>query len=535
MLVRVYHAYCMKGKSLSKEGYRYTLLIEIHMIDPLERLRRSFMKGHDHIIALDIGTTSTKGLLHSIGRGNIATCAREYKTYFPGPGMAEQDPEEVLDAVVEVVKELVHLNSVDPARVLALVFGGILHSLLPIDRSGTCMTRAMIWSDMRAREQCTRLREQLDLADVHRRTGCSIHPLYLAPRLLWLREKAPHIFNEATRFISIKEYVLHRLFGEYVVDRSIASGTGLLNSQNLDWDRDLLLSAGIARDRLSEVVDTDHRLTLKGNLAERMGLRAGTAGIIGGSDGPLAHLGSVGTDPSRMSLTIGTSAALRKAVPKPTIIPGTEAWCYYLTENTWVLGGVVHDAGNLFQWFSDRFLQKDSGEGVFDILERSQRELQPGAEGLFFLPFMSGERSPFYNPFASAAMIGMTFSHGREHIIRAMAEGISYRIYSVYKTLNPELQADLVLTGGILRSPAWMQITADFLGKRLYRAEHSYASAWGAALIAMRALGIIDSMERINEMLRPVPAVEFDPASHDAYRRVLAGYEQYYRELFHKS
>ena len=116
-----------------------------------------------------------------------------------------------------------------------------------------------------------------------------------------------------------------------------------------------------------------------------------------------------------------------------------------------------------------------------------------------------------------------------------MAEGISYRIYSVYKTLNPELQADLVLTGGILRSPAWMQITADFLGKSLYRAEHSYASAWGAALIAMRALGIIDSMERINEMLRPVPAVEFDPASHDAYRRVLAGYEQYYRELFHKS
>ena len=493
------------------------------------------MKGHDHIIALDIGTTSTKGLLHSIGRGNIATYAREYKTYFPGPGMAEQDPEEVLDAVVEVVKELVHLNSVDPARVLALVFGGILHSLLPVDRSGTCMTRAMIWSDMRAREQCTRLREQLDLADVHRRTGCSIHPLYLAPRLLWLREKAPHIFNEATRFISIKEYVLHRLFGEYVVDRSIASGTGLLNSLNLDWDRDLLLSAGITRDRLSEVVDTDHRLTLKGNLAERMGLRAGTAGIIGGSDGPLAHLGSVGTDPSRMSLTIGTSAALRKAVPKPTIIPGTEAWCYYLTENTWVLGGVVHDAGNLFQWFSDRFLQEDSGEGVFDILERSQRELQPGAEGLFFLPFMSGERSPFYNPFASAAMIGMTFSHGREHIIRAMAEGISYRIYSVYKTLNPELQADLVLTGGILRSPAWMQITADFLGKRLYRAEHSYASAWGAALIAMRALGIIDSMERINEMLRPVPAVEFDPDSHDAYRRVLAGYEQYYRELFHKS
>jgi gluconokinase len=129
-------------------------------------------------------------------------------------------------------------------------------------------------------------------------------------------------------------------------------------------------------------------------------------------------------------------------------------------------------------------------------------------------------------------MIGMTFSHGREHIVRAMAEGISYRIYSVYKTLNPEQKADLVLTGGILRSPAWMQLTADFLGKRLYKAEHSYASAWGAALIAMRALGIIDSMERINEMVRPVPAVEYDPCSHDAYRKILIGYERYYRKLF---
>lgn len=490
------------------------------------------MKGHEHIIALDIGTTSTKGLLHSIGRGSGATCTREYRTYFPGPGMAEQDPEEVLDAVVEVVRELIHLNSVDPMAVSALVFGGILHSLLPVDRKGACMARAMIWADMRAREQCTRLREQIDLADVHRRTGCSIHPLYFAPRLIWLREEAPYIFKEASRFISIKEYILHRLFGEYVVDRSIASGTGLLNSRSLDWDHDLLHRVGIERDRLSEIVDTDYRMTLRGNFAKRMGLRAGTTCIIGGSDGPLAHLGSVGTNPSYMSLTIGTSAALRKAVPKPAVISGTEAWCYYLTENTWVQGGVVHDAGNLFQWFSERFLNEGSGEGVFDILERSYRELQPGAEGLFFLPFMSGERSPFYNPSASAAMIGMNFSHGREHIIRSMVEGICYRILSVYKTLDPEQRTELVLTGGILRSPAWMQITADFLGKKLYRSKASYASAWGAALIAMRTLGVIGSIKRINDFVTPRPAVEFDPESHVSYQRVQEKYDQYYRKLF---
>jgi len=151
---------------------------------------------------------------------------------------------------------------------------------------------------------------------------------------------------------------------------------------------------------------------------------------------------------------------------------------------------------------------------------------------LYFLPFLSGERSPFYNPLANGALMGMRFSHGREHVIRAMAEGISFRIHSVYNTLEPERKADLVLNGGILRSPAWMSITADFLGRRLYRSSHASASAWGAALIAMRALGCIESLDNINEMVKPVPAVEFDTEKHRIYQEVLIRYKQYYEKLF---
>ena len=489
------------------------------------------MKKHGYIIALDIGTTSTKGLLHSLEQETIANCSREYRTYFSSPDVAEQDAEEVFDAVVEVIRCLVG-QCPDQAAVAALAFGGILHSLLPIDRNGECMTRAMIWSDMRAREQCERLREQLDLERVHRRTGCPVHPLYLAPRLLWFREEEPGIFNEAMRFISIKEYVLHRLFGEYVVDRSIASGSGLMNNHYMNWDDELLRQTGISRSKLSTIVDTDHSLTLRKEPARALGLPEGTVGIIGGSDGPLAHLGSVGTNPSFMSLTVGTSAALRKAVQKPTFISGTESWCYYMTENTWALGGVIHDAGNLFQWFSDRFLPEGSNESTFDLLDHAYKHLGPGSEGLYFLPFMSGERSPFYNPLANGALMGMRFSHGREHVIRAMAEGISFRIHSVYNTLEPERKSDLVLNGGILRSPAWMSITADFLGRRLYRASHASASAWGAALIAMRALGCIGSLDGINEMVKPVPAVEFDIEKHRLYQNVLIQYKKYYEKLF---
>jgi gluconokinase len=445
--------------------------------------------------------------------------------------MAEQNPEEVFDAVIEVIRELVERCD-QPAHVRALVFGGILHSVIPVDQDCKPMGRAIIWSDMRAREQCERLREQLDQKLVHARTGCPIHPLYLAPRLLWIGENMPVMFNQAARFISIKEYVLYRMFGEYVVDRSIASGTGLMNLHSLDWDADLLDHTGITRDKLSEIVDTDHRLTLKQELARTLGLPAHTIGIIGGSDGPLAHLGSVGTDPSYMSLTIGTSAALRKAVQYPTTVPGTEAWCYYMTENTWVVGGVIHDAGNLFHWFNERFMQEKPEEHVFDLLDHSYESIRPGSEGLFFLPFLSGERSPFYNPLANGAMIGMSFSHGPEHVVHAMAEGISYRIYSVYNALEPAHRADLVLTGGILRSQAWMRITADFLGRQLFRASHDSASAWGAALIAMRSLGHIDSMDEINDMVKPVPAVRFDEEKHSAYRGIQSTYQYYYGKLF---
>jgi gluconokinase len=489
------------------------------------------MKEQNYIVALDIGTTSTKGILHSLEQGTVGSCTRQYRTYFEAPGMAEQDPNEVLDAVLAVIRELVK-QCPRPSAVASLVFGGILHSVLPVDAHGSAMARAMIWSDMRARKQCTVLREKLDPSAVHKRTGCPLHPLYLAPRLLWYREQNPSLFVKTVRFISIKEYVLHRLFGRYVVDRSVASGTGLMNIASFDWDDDLLQQTDIPKSKLSEIVDTSHVMTLRDGPARLLGLGAGTTGIIGGADGPLAHLGSVGTNPSFMSLTVGTSAAIRKAIEQPTYVPGTEAWCYYMTENRWTLGGVVHDAGNLFQWFSKHVLGEEREDHVFELLETDCRHLGPGSEGLYFLPFMSGERSPFYNPRARAAMLGMSFSHSRAHILRAMAEGIAFRIHSVYGVLDPQRKADLVLTGGILRSSAWMQITADFLGRRLYRSSHESASALGAALIAMRALEYIDTLDEVNDMVEPVATVEYNTGAHEAYKRIVTDYADYYKRLF---
>lgn len=482
----------------------------------------------EHLIALDMGTTSTKGVLYR-DREVLARASRSYPSFFPGPGLVEQDQEQVLDAAVEVTGELMQASGVSPTEVSALVFCGILHSLLALDERGDPQGHAMLWADLRSSGQSDRLRGLLDREQVRERTGCSIHPLYYPARVLWLRENMPGRLRG--KLISIKEYVIMRLFGELAVDRSTASGTGLFNIHTLDWDAELLQMLGLGPDNLSPITETTHRLGgLRSEFAGAMGLPAGTPGIIGGADGPLAHLGSVGLVEQGMSLTIGTSAALRRWSPRPRVIPGTESWCYYQAEGNWVVGGVVHDAGNVMHWLSDLITEGD--EDRFFSLFREAASLPPGAEGVLFFPYFSGERSPRYNPGARAAVVGMSFGHGKKHLIRALMEGIAFRIASVYRMLDPEGSAELTVSGGARGSPEWLKVTADFLGKRLNLPRTREAAAQGAAFVGMRALGLLDDLQQVNGWLAPSEQVDFDPGTHAQYRLIAQQYARCYHRLF---
>jgi gluconokinase len=219
------------------------------------------------------------------------------------------------------------------------VFDGAWQSMVPVDRDGEALARASIWADTRSLRQNERLKERLDTEEVRRRTGCCLHPMYFLSRLAWMKEEAPEVFRRADSFVSIKEYVIQHLFGARKVDHSIASGTGAWNMRTLDWDADLLSEVGLTPDRFSECVEPTSMLPgLTRGSATRLGLREGTPGIIGAADGALSHLGSVGLAETRMSLTVGTGAALRRRMSSPRIVPGTEAWCYYLAEGNWLLG-----------------------------------------------------------------------------------------------------------------------------------------------------------------------------------------------------
>jgi gluconokinase len=493
------------------------------------------MANSEFLVGTDIGTTSVKAALYRIG-GDIEDYEFEdYPTYYPKPGFVEQDADEVLGAVIRVLRALVKKTGVDPSSVSGMVFGGVWQSLIPVDRSGNPLARAMLWADSRSIKQNERLQHELPGDWVKERTGCTIHPMYFLTRLLWYKEEVPEVFKQTYKFISIKEYVLHHLFGEFAVDKSIASGTGIFEMRATDWDTELLHAIGVSPEKFSGVMETTAVLKrgLRKEFASQTGLLKGTPGIIGAADGALSHLGSVGLADDRMSMTVGTGSALRRRLGQPQVLPGSEAWCYYMSENNWLLGGIVHDAGNVMKWFADNFLtDNQTKDKDYDRINKYADEIEPGAEGLVFLPFLSGERCPFYRPDARGAVCGLTFAHGKKHIIRALMEGISYRLYSVYQMLAGESEPELVVTGGLLKSSTWLRITADFFGKKLWIPRIEEASAWGGIIVGLRALGVIDKVEKINDWIEVKGKQDPDLESHEKYQAIKDRYNDFYEKLF---
>lgn len=488
-----------------------------------------------YLISIDIGTTHTKAVLYLHGTGIVCQESEGYDTYYPRPGWVEQDPDEILRSVLNVTRRLVQKSHVAPGSIGALVFTGIVQSLIPVAKDGHPLDRASTWADMRSLTQNERLKLRLDSEEVKQRTGCTLHPMYFPSRLAWMKQETPEVFQSAVHFISIKEYIIAHLFGVYQVDYSVASGSGLWNMHTRNWDAALLQEVGLSADRFSECIEPTAYISggLLPEAAASIGLLAGTPGIIGAFDGAQSHLGSVGTSDERMSLTVGTGAALRRRMPTPRVIPGSEAWCYYMADDNWLLGGVIHDAGNAMRWFADNLMDPSMPvEQIFEEMNRLANQVPAGADGLFFLPLFGGDRCPHYRPDARGAVTGLTFSHGRGHLVRALMEGLAYHLFSVYRMLAPHSEPDLVVTGGILKSPIWLKIVSDLFGKVLYLPGAAEATAWGGVLIALRALGELDSLHGTSAFLTTSGMQQPEDSQHEVYRRLIAEYDEVYKKLF---
>ncbi len=491
-----------------------------------------------YFIGVDIGTTSTKAIVFSLSGAIAGMGNRGYGMLVPKPGWAEQDPETIFAAVTAAIRDAV--NAVPPQAIAAVGFGAAMHSLIAMDAHNQPLTNSIIWADNRSVAQAEKLKQNSIGQRLYQRTGTPIHPMSPLLKIMWMRELEPDTFRKAAKFVSIKEYIFYRLFGRYVVDYSIASATGLFNLKQLDWDEEAIAVAGITRKQLSELVPATYILRgIQEQYAVAMGLTPDTPVVIGANDGVLANLGVGAIAPSQYAITIGTSGAVRTITQAPITDPRMRTFCYALCEDYWAIGGATNSGGIILRWLRDQFCTpeveeaKRLGIDPYEVMIQAATQVPAGAEGLICLPFLSGERSPYWNAQARGVFFGVGLHHKRSHFIRAVLEGILLSVYSVSVALQELTVAaqEIRVSGGFARSQAWRQMMADLFGYEVLMPEVYEASGFGAAVLAMYAVGAIAKLTDVNKMIRiserHQPNLQLSPI----YRDLFSLYERIYQNL----
>lgn len=480
------------------------------------------------VLGVDIGTTATKVVAFTPQGELVASAEAGYPLHTPHPGYAEQDPEEILAAVIEASSAVV--QQVGAEHVAGLSFSSAMHTLIGLSPQMEPLTPSSSWADTRADAQAERIRASAGGLGLHRRTGTPVHPMSPMVRLAWFHEQEPKLCEHVGFWCGIKEYVLLRLTGALVMDRSIASCSGLLNLENLTWDSEALAVAGILPEQLPELVATTHALSLMDDGAGHLGLPVGTPVVVGAGDGPLANLGVGAVRPGMAACSLGTSGALRVMVDRPVVDPLGRVFCYALTDDLWVVGGAINNGGIVMRWALEALAPDLAGES--ELLELAA-SAPAGSGGLLMMPYLLSERAPRWSSLPQGAYVGLTRAHGREHLVRAALEGVCLQLSLVLESMRAAgLEVGEVrATGGVMRSDLWRQMLADTLGTPIDLTEGEQGSGYGAAVLGMVALGLLDSIQDAAASATVTETVRPDAATAGVYGQLRPVYSALYDAL----
>ncbi len=451
------------------------------------------------IIGLDIGTSSTKAIAFDHGGTIITQYNVTYPILSPQTGYYEQDPMQIHEACVRSVSEVMDAikNCKQEHRLEGIAVSSAMHGLIAMDEKGNHLTNCIIWADTRSQDIADNLKGTPAGQNLFRQTGTPIHPMSPLCKLIWMNKHMPTVFNETHKFIGIKEYLFFQLFHAYVIDYSIASATGLLDIHTLHWSKLALSEVGITDKHLSSLVSVDYVMKVEDEvIAQRWKIPVGTPFVIGASDGCLANLGVGATKPGVASLTVGTSGAIRVMTDRSNTDAKERVFSYILRPGEFVVGGAINNAGVVRNWFKDQFMSELSQSSLSTdssaLFDNEIRSVPPGSDGLIFLPYLTGERAPYWDAKAKGLYFGIQLQHRRAHFARAMIEGMLFALYNVGIALEETTQPieTIYASGGLARSVLWVQMLADVFNKPVFVKENVESSAWGAAIVGMEALGI---------------------------------------------
>jgi gluconokinase len=468
-------------------------------------------------------------LFDRLGRGVQGVAARQSHTIrATAEGAAEADPDVLLAQVCHCLDGVMEEAGSLSSEIAGVGLCTFVSNVLGVDEQGQAVTPLTTYADTRAADEAGRLRKEFDEEAVHQRTGCLFHTSYLPARFRWLARAKPELLDRVARWVGIGEYVELQLFGKAAVSYSVASWTGLLDRRRLAWDRQLLSALPIGEEQLSPLTDISvPRQGLREPFASRWPALRDVPRFPAAGDGATANVGSGCTSPQRVALSMGNSSAMRAVVAGDVPYVPIGLWCYRVDGERSLLGGAITGGGSVFAWLCDT-LQLPALED----LEPSLASATPGGHGLTMLPFLAGERSPGWAGHARAAICGLSLATTPLDILQAGMEAVAYRIGLIFDLLRPLLPDDfeVVTSGGaLLSSPVWRQIVADVLNRPLVVSGVEEASARGAALLALEALGVLGELGQAPLFLGA--SVEPDAGRHACHVEAANRQQVLYEEL----
>ena len=477
-----------------------------------------------YLVAHDIGTSGNKATLFTTQGQLVKSTVCPYHTDYFNSNWAEQNPLDWWNAVCSSTKELV--CGLDKKDVLAISFSGQMMGCVCVDKDGNPLRKAIIWADMRASAEEAEISSKISIDNFYRIAGHRISRSYSIEKLMWIKNNEPDIYQKTYKMLQAKDYIILKLTGKFLTDYSDASGTNAFDLNTFKWSDEIIRAAGIDYEKLPQVVPSTH---IAGEIltavSEECGLGTGTMVVVGGGDGMCASVGAGSTSEGKTYNCLGSSSWICTTSKKPIfddeyrtfnwahIVPGMIAPC-----------GTMQAAGASFNWLKNEIcswekeLGKATGRSPYEYINEQIESSQPGSNGLLFLPYLMGERSPRWNANAKGAFIGLKMEHKRADILRSVVEGIGMNLNIILKILQSYVKIDeMILIGGLAKGSIQRQILADIFDIKILRLNYlEEATSIGAAVTAGVSIGVLDSFEDANKFIQ-VDAID-EPIKENSAR-----------------
>lgn len=491
------------------------------------------------MLAIDVGTSGVRSMVFDTEGKVVSRAYQEFESQYPSPSWVEQDAESWWAAACATTRTALKSPLVRPEQILGVSVTNQRETVVPIDKNGLPLRKAIVWQDRRTVPQCDWIRGTVPPREVYKITGLTIDPYFTAPKILWIKKTEPKVFRAALMFLLVHDYIVYRLTGETITDYSNASRTMLFDIKKAEWSDRLLEDFEIPREVLPEPVESGSKVgpvTTEASIAT--GLAAGTEVIAGGGDQQCAALGVGVVRPGSIKATTGTGTFILAYSDQMKLDRDRRVLCSrHVVPDAFVVEASMFTTGSALRWFRDnlgaeeRAIADERGCDPYDILTEGASEVPAGSDGVIHLPHFVGAGAPHWNPHARGVFAGLALGHTRKHMVRAILEGVAYDIRTnvdVLRELALEA-AEMRVTGGAARSEVWMQIQADVLGIPVVRTEMEEATALGAAILACHGVGVFPSVvDAAERMVRTKPPLVPLPQNREVYDRGFETYKQLY-------